>query len=130
MAETQSNIGHAKPSGGFELASWVFMRVSGVVLLGLALGHLWIMHIQHGVDQIDYDFVARRWSLVLWRGYDLSMLLLALLHGTNGLRIILDDMIRSATVRRWSIRILYAVTLILIVLGTWVVVAFQKPSMP
>ena len=49
-----------KPAGGLELKSWIFMRVSGVLLVALALGHMWIMHVVHGVDQIDYDFVVRR----------------------------------------------------------------------
>ena len=32
--------GRERPTGGFELYAWLFMRVSGVLLLFLALGHL------------------------------------------------------------------------------------------
>ena len=41
---------HLKPSGGFELAAWYFMRISGLVLVLLALGHLFITHILNNVE--------------------------------------------------------------------------------
>lgn len=119
-------LGSEKPAGGVELFSWVFMRVSGVALLLLALGHFFIMHFQHGVDRIDYDFVARRWSLFLWRGYDLAMLCLAMIHGSNGLRIVLDDYVRPPAARRWAVRGLYVLTVALLLLGTWAVIFFKQ----
>ena len=41
---------HLKPAGGFELAAWYFMRISGLVLVFLALGHLFITHILNNVE--------------------------------------------------------------------------------
>lgn len=75
----------------FELYSWFFMRISGVVLLGLAVFHLFWMHIVIGVDNIDFDTVVERWNNPLWRIYDFFLLAFALTHGMNGLRIVLDD---------------------------------------
>jgi succinate dehydrogenase / fumarate reductase, membrane anchor subunit len=40
---------HVKPAGGFELQAWYFMRISGLVLVFLALGHLFITHILNNV---------------------------------------------------------------------------------
>jgi succinate dehydrogenase hydrophobic anchor subunit len=37
--------GRARPGGGAEFWSWIFMRVSAIVLLFLAVGHVLIMHI-------------------------------------------------------------------------------------
>ena len=53
---------HLKPAGGFELAAWFFMRISGLVLVFLALGHLFITHILNNVETVNYEFVAGRWG--------------------------------------------------------------------
>ena len=73
----------------FELYSWLFMRISGVVLLFLVLGHLLIMNVlDGGVQRINFAFVAGRWASPFWQVWDLLMLWLAQLHGANGLRTI------------------------------------------
>ena len=57
--------GRDRPAGGFELWSWLFMRISGIVLLVLAVGHVLIMHVlDDGVDRVDFGFVAARWGSV------------------------------------------------------------------
>ena len=52
--ETSSyRSGRDRPVGGFELWSWLFMRISGIVLLVLAVGHTLIMHVVgEGVDRL------------------------------------------------------------------------------
>jgi succinate dehydrogenase / fumarate reductase membrane anchor subunit len=82
--------------GNFELYAWLFMRVSGVLLVLLILIHLTIMlAVDRGIGRVDFAFVSGRWSNPFWRLYDFSMLLLALLHGGNGLRVIIDDYART-----------------------------------
>ncbi len=103
------------------------MRVSGVLLLGLALGHLFIMHVINSVHSIDYNFVAARYLKLFWRGYDLTMLWLAMLHGANGARTLLDDYLRPPA-RGWAVKALYLVGILFLLLGTWVIVAFQPPK--
>jgi succinate dehydrogenase / fumarate reductase membrane anchor subunit len=115
---------HERPSGGFELYAWVFMRVSGVALLVLALGHLFIMHVFNSVHTIDYDFVAGRYTRIFWRGYDLCMLWLAMIHGLNGLRTLIDDYLRPSA-RNLAIKTLYTFGITFLLLGTWVIIAFQ-----
>jgi succinate dehydrogenase / fumarate reductase membrane anchor subunit len=86
--------------GNFELYAWVFMRVSGVLLVLLVLGHFAIMHvIDGGISRVNFAFVSGRWSNPFWRVYDFAMLTLALLHGGNGLRVIVDDYARSGARR-------------------------------
>ena len=113
-----------RPTGGIELYAWLFMRISGVLLLVLALGHLFIMHVFNNVHGIDYNFVVGRYARLFWRGYDLAMLWLALIHGLNGVRTLLDDYLRPP-VRGLAVRALFGIGLIFLVLGTWVIVFFQ-----
>ena len=114
--------------GGLELWSWVFMRISGLALLFLALGHLVIMHLIHNVDEMSYAFVANRYAHVLWRAYDLCMLVLAMIHGTNGTRILIDDYVRPPGWRRLAICALYLVCGGLFILGVSVAIFFQPVS--
>ena len=45
----------------FEKYAWLFMRFSGVALVFLVLGHLFIMLMwQDGVYRIDFNYVAQR----------------------------------------------------------------------
>src|SRR5437773_9846157 len=74
----------------FEVWSWFFMRISGIVLMFLVLIHLFVMHIvSSGVERVNFAFVSAQWSNVGWKTFDWLMLFLALLHGANGLRIVI-----------------------------------------
>jgi succinate dehydrogenase / fumarate reductase membrane anchor subunit len=88
-----------KPSGGYELFMWYFMRLSGLALVFLALGHLFIMHILNNVETINYAFVANRWAAPrtgwIWRLWDVALISLAVIHGFNGLRQILYEYLSS-----------------------------------
>jgi succinate dehydrogenase / fumarate reductase membrane anchor subunit len=111
--------------GNFELYAWVFMRVSGVLLVLLVLSHFAIMHVfGRGLDRIDFAFVSGRWANPFWRVYDFALLTLALLHGGNGLRVIIDDYARSGA-RRLVYQSLSAIVVGLTwVLGSLTIFAF------
>src|SRR5207249_4318088 len=92
---SESALGRGRPIGGVELWAWLFMRISGLLLLVLAVGHTLIMHLPAGgVDRINFGFVAVRWQSPFWRTWDWMLLMLALLHGINGLRTITLDYVR------------------------------------
>ncbi len=70
-----------------EMVGWLFMRLSGVLLVALVLGHLFVnLMVGEGVERIDFAFVAGKWANPFWQFWDLSMLWLAQLHGANGMR--------------------------------------------
>ena len=120
-----ASYGRPKPSGGLDLYSWLFMRVSGLVLLFLALGHLVIMHLIHNVEEINYLFVANRYAAWGWRFYDLALLVLAMIHGVNGTRVIMDDYVHTQPWRRLAHGVLYTVCGSLLLLGLYVALFYQ-----
>ncbi len=128
MAELSAAGGHPRPTSGLELYAWLFMRVSGVALLFLVLGHLAIMHLIHNVDEIDFSFVVARFENPLWRMYDWFLLMLALVHGMNGLRVVVDDYLQRSGWRVLALVGLYALTLVCFTAGTYVVLAWHPGS--
>jgi succinate dehydrogenase / fumarate reductase membrane anchor subunit len=125
-----SGAGNPKPESGLELYAWVFMRVSGLLLLFLALGHLLIMHIIHNVDHIDFQFVAARYATPFWRTYDLLMLWLAMIHGVNGIRTVLVDYVSARGWRVVSLASLFVLGFVLLTLGSLAILTFQPPPAP
>lgn len=113
-----------------ELASWLFMRLSGLALLVLALGHLGTMHLIATADTMDYAFVADRWKQPLWRVYDLLLLVLALWHGANGARIVLDDYLPDGPYRAPAVAILGATTLLFTLIGAITILVFPVAVPP
>jgi len=119
-----------RPDSGLELYAWLFMRISGVVLLFLALGHLTIMHLINNIEVVNYDFVAARYMTPFWRTYDLVMLWLAMIHGTNGIRTLVDDYISARGWRLVSLSSLYVLSFIILALGSLVIFTFQPVPAP
>src|SRR5207248_8899337 len=114
----------------FEMYSWIFMRMSGLLLVVLVLGHLLIMNIlDGGVQRINFGFVAGRWASPFWRFWDLAMLRLAQLHGGNGLRTIIDDYARKDSTRFWLKILLYVAMALIMAVGTMVIFTFD-PNIP
>jgi succinate dehydrogenase / fumarate reductase, membrane anchor subunit len=112
--------------GGIELWTWYFMRVSGIVLLFLVLGHFTIVHILgQGVDRVNFAFVSGRWSSPFWQTWDWTMLFLGLLHGANGMTIVIEDMVRRDGAKVALKSTLYVVTLVLMLLGTLIILTFD-----
>jgi succinate dehydrogenase / fumarate reductase membrane anchor subunit len=120
-----------RPVGGLELWAWLFMRISGLVLLVLAVGHVVIMHaVGDGVGRVNFAFVAVRWQSPFWRTWDWAMLVLALIHGINGLRNITLDYVRQAGARFALNMIFYVLGFGLFVLGSVVVFTFDPSRWP
>jgi succinate dehydrogenase / fumarate reductase membrane anchor subunit len=102
------------------------MRISGIVLVFLVLGHLFIMTVlDGGVQRINFAFVAGRWSSPYWQTWDLIMLWLAQLHGANGLRTIINDYAERDGTRFWLKMLLYVSTVLILFLGTLVIFTFD-----
>jgi len=105
---------------------WIFMRVSGVVLVVLIFGHLFInLYAGEGVLQISFAFIAGKYASPFWQVYDTLLLWLSLIHGANGMRTIVNDYVLHPIVNRLVKWALVAATVVLLVLGTMVIVTFD-----
>jgi succinate dehydrogenase / fumarate reductase membrane anchor subunit len=119
----------ARPAGGgFETFSWYFIRISGIALIFLVIIHLLIMHVTTDVACTTFSFVAARYANPFWRLFDWLLLTLALLHGMNSLRIVVDDYVPSRGWRLSLLSVIGVLTLTFFLLGTITLIAF--PSLP
>jgi succinate dehydrogenase / fumarate reductase membrane anchor subunit len=110
----------------FELYAWLFMRLSGLLLIVLVLGHLFIqMVVDGGVQKINFSFVAGRWSSPFWQTWDLLMLWLAELHGVNGVRTIINDYAEKDATRIVLKTLLWLSAALVLFLGTLVIFTFD-----
>ncbi|MCL3862614.1 succinate dehydrogenase hydrophobic membrane anchor subunit [Actinotalea sp. K2] len=117
----------------YELYGWVFMRASGALLLVLIFGHLFMnLWVGEGINAIDFAFVGGKWSSPLWQTWDLLMLWLAMIHGTNGVRTIINDYAERDATRIVLKSALYLAFVVTVVLGTLVIFTFDPcpPNAP
>jgi succinate dehydrogenase / fumarate reductase membrane anchor subunit len=108
------------------------MRISGLVLVLLALGHLCIVHILYNVEVINYAFVANRWTRpgtgVLWRLWDLTMVVLAMIHGLNGLRQVLDEYVTRPSSRVFVHTVIWSLATLLVGMGSYAILMFEPDT--
>ena len=119
-------------ASGRERFWWYFMRLSGLALVILALGHMFIMHVLVELTggEISFAFVQSRWGTPFWRVYDFLLLLLAFVHGANGTRVVIADYVTHRRARSLLIGALIAVSAIWLVLGMAVIVFFDPNTAP
>lgn len=118
--------GRSRPGvGGFELFAWYFMRISGVTLVLLAVLHVVIMHVINTVNEIDWQFVADRWSSPFWQVYDFLLLTLALIHGLNGARVCVDDYVRGVGWRTLAYSAIILIGIFFLVTGGLAITTFD-----
>ena len=126
-----SRAARPKPeASGRERFWWYFMRLSGLALVVLALGHMFIMHVLVVIagQEIDFAFVQSRWGTPFWRIYDLLMLVQAFVHGVNGTRVVVTDYVTNRTARSFVISALLVVAAIWLVLGIAVIALFDPDA--
>ena len=98
---SQSSSRPAPMKNGFERLMWQYMRLSGLVMVILIFFHLIIMHFVNDITAITGQFVADRFAATpIWIIIDLAILVLAWIHGLNGLRIVLMDYVKRTDARR------------------------------
>ena len=67
----------APRNGGANLEKWgwLYMRISGVVLVVLIFGHLFVnLMVGDGISAIDFGFVGGKFATPFWQWWDVAML--------------------------------------------------------
>src|SRR5690606_8263950 len=113
---------------GTERLFWYFLRVSGVLLILLAGGHLVITHYINVPSETTFEFVANRWANPFWITFDLLLLFAALWHGMIGLRLAATDLIRNKGWRQIAFGTIYALGIIFTVLGVVNIFTFDEEA--
>ncbi|HET7306165.1 MAG TPA: succinate dehydrogenase hydrophobic membrane anchor subunit [Segeticoccus sp.] len=126
LTRTSPYARHARSRTNFELWSWLFMRASGVLLIVLVFGHLFVnLMLGDGIEGIDFAFVAGKWASPFWQFWDLLMLWLAEIHGVNGVRTIINDYTERDSTRLVLKTLLFLAAVFTMVLGTMVIFTFD-----
>jgi succinate dehydrogenase / fumarate reductase membrane anchor subunit len=109
----------------WEKWGWLYMRFSGIMLVVLIFGHLLVnLFLGQGVSAIDFAFVAGKLANPFWIVWDTLLLWLALFHGSNGMRTLVNDYARGK-LRILLLVALAGATIVLLVLGTLVLTTFD-----
>lgn len=110
----------------WERVGWQYMRISGVLLVVLVFVHLYSNLVAgQGVGQIEYRYVVdNKFSVPFWLIWDALLLVLALIHGTNGMRTLVNDYVHKAGTRKALTTVLWVACVVEIVLGLIVLIVF------
>jgi succinate dehydrogenase / fumarate reductase membrane anchor subunit len=106
--------------------SFVLVRLTGLALSVLVLGHFALTHIVNDVAETDSAFVARRWDSALWVTWDWLMLVCAVAHGAAGVWVAIDDYTPEIAGRRRRHRVLLGLSAVALALGTITIVAATR----
>ncbi len=128
MASTTITHRKAKVPTNLERGAFMFMRLSGVALLVLAVGHLLIQHVLSSSGNLTVQLVADTWNSWGWRVYDLLLLIFAIVHGFNGFRNILEDYIHNRSTIKTINIILLIVMIATILYSTIAIMAFDPQA--
>jgi succinate dehydrogenase cytochrome b556 subunit len=106
---------------------WYVQRITGALLVILLVAHFWVEHFMSRElmrGNLTYEAIIGRISNPVWQAIDISFLIVALIHGLNGLRNIILDFSRIGP------RATQALTAVLVVVGVvwswWGIQAFSQ----
>lgn len=113
-----------RPAGSrrARVVTYLTVRVTGLILAVLVLGHFAMTHVVTDVAEADAGFIADRWGSALWLGWDGTMLTAALAHGAAGAWIAIEDYTTDRVRRRRWLAALAAATALLLAVG-WATLA-------
>ncbi|HET7276161.1 MAG TPA: hypothetical protein VFI91_13415 [Longimicrobiaceae bacterium] len=120
--------GNDRPQGersNFEVFSWFFMRISGLLLIFLALYHLIWWNLVIGVEHLDSAVVIERWRNPWWRFFNVALISFAMLHGLNGARYSIEDYIARPGARVAVKAIVYSIVLGALAIGIFALLTFD-----
>ncbi len=129
-AEILGQIGKKPRQTKWTKIGWVFMRISGVLLVILVTGHLYsnLMAANAGIHNLDFEFVANKFANPFWRWWDVALLWFALIHGSNGMRTLVSDYVVRPGLRKGLSTAIIVAAVFLLLVGTYVIATFDPCS--
>ncbi|MGD0339289.1 MAG: succinate dehydrogenase, hydrophobic membrane anchor protein [Bacteroidota bacterium] len=91
---TYKNFG-SRTSGA---SSWLWQRITGLVLVVVMVGHYFLMHYTPDSGH-TYEAVLNRMQNPFWKVFDLTFVVFGLYHGLQGVWNIIHDFTMSNTGR-------------------------------
>lgn len=131
MADRSTRASRVRPSsGGWELAIWYLMRLTGLGLFVTALAHFIIVHFLYDPkDQTAQWILDERWGSIAWRTADWLMLTFVVFHAFMGMRTVVQDYTKGG-VRTVLTMALYLGAFVIFVMGTVAVMTLSFPVKP
>jgi succinate dehydrogenase / fumarate reductase, membrane anchor subunit len=123
-----TTIRHHEPQSNLERYAFLFMRLSGIALLLLAVGHMVLQHVLRDVHSLTLQVVQDIWRSWGWRVYDLLLLAFAITHGFNGLRQVIRDYVQQPGRVLWLERALVAITIVTIIWSAVAIMSFNPDA--
>jgi succinate dehydrogenase cytochrome b556 subunit len=124
--------GPKSPRSRTELNIWLFMRISGVLLIALALFHMFWLHFVINVEEITFNTIVQRWNdtaqpllSLFWRIYDVSLLAFAFTHGVLGANYMVRDYIHHPRSKRVFQIGLAGLWVVLMLMGMGIIFFFK-----
>jgi succinate dehydrogenase / fumarate reductase membrane anchor subunit len=127
-AKHKITIRKVRVPANMERYAFLFMRLSGVALLVLAVGHMLIQHVLNSSGNLTLHFVADQWNSWGWKAYDMLLLAFAIIHGFNGLRNVLEDYIHNRATTTWINRFLVVFCILTIIWAGIAIASFDSET--
>ena len=117
-----------KVTRNFERTAYLFMRLSGILLLWLAVSHVFLQLVLSDVHDLNVSVVADNWSNWGRRLSEWLLLIFSLSHGLNGLRNVLEDYIHNDGVIKAIRGVMVAFFVITIVVVSYAIFTFDPDA--
>lgn len=127
-AKHKVTVRQVRVPANMERYAFMFMRLSGVALLVLAVGHMLIQHVLNSSGNLTLLFVAEQWNSWGWKAYDMLLLAFAIVHGFNGLRNVLEDYIHNRNTTTWINRFLVVFCILTIIWAGIAIASFDPQA--
>jgi succinate dehydrogenase / fumarate reductase membrane anchor subunit len=108
--------------------TWLFQRVSGLLLVAILLLHFGLIHLTEvdpKIHQVTYRLIAERLASSFWKTLDLTFLFLAVFHALSGLWMVLGDYVHRAWARTSIFAAVCVLGLVLLILGSVTILSFK-----
>ncbi len=122
----EPRVRRVKPVAASEARWWLWMRITGLLMVLVLFPHVIVKDVLVGVYRIDLEYVAQVWANPLMRVFDFALLFLTFTHGMMGLRQVLQDFIHTPSGRRAMTWVLFVIWAVISLMGAVAIIGGVK----